>query len=125
MPPPAAPNGHIVYEVNVEVDAVLADDYRAWMDVHVREMVALPGFIGARIHNLLAPAPDAGLQAMCVLFYLRDAAALDAYLREHAQRFRASSTARFGNRFRTTRRVMRHTVTMDSEPLPAPHDPHY
>lgn len=124
MPLPAAPDGHIVYEVNVEVDAALADDYRAWMDVHVREMVSLPGFIGAHIHNLLAPAPEAGLQAMCVVFYLRDAAALDAYLREHAQRFRASSTDRFGNRFRTMRRVMRHTVSMESEPAP-PQDPHY
>lgn len=124
MPPPAAPNGHIVYEVNVEVDAVLADDYRAWMDVHVREMVSLPGFLGARIHNLLAPAPDAGRQAMCVQFYLRDAPALDAYLRDHAMRFRASSLEQFGNRFRTTRRVMRHAVTMDREASP-PQDPHY
>lgn len=123
MPPPAAPDGHIVYEVNVEVDAVLADDYRAWMDVHVREMVALPGFISARIHNLLAPGPEAGRQAMCVQFFLRDASALDAYLRDHAMRFRASSTQQFGTRFRTSRRVMRHVITLDREHAPA--DPHY
>ena len=59
-----APPGHIVYEVNVEVDAVLADDYRAWMDTHVREMVSLPGFYGAHVYNVLAPAPEAGKQTM-------------------------------------------------------------
>lgn len=123
MPPSAVPPGHVVYEVNVEVEAVLADDYRAWMDVHVREMVSLPGFIGARIHNLLAPAPAAGMQAMCVQFFLRDTASLDAYLREHAMRFRASSIEQFGNRFRTTRRVMRHTDSLDHEP--PLQDPHY
>ncbi|MCL1634968.1 DUF4286 family protein [Luteimonas sp. SX5] len=110
-----APPGHIVYEVNVEVDAVLADDYRAWMDTHVREMVSLPGFFGAYVHNVLAPAPPAGTQAMSVQFFLRDTAALDSYLREHALRFRASSLQMFGDRFRTTRRVMRHTTIYDPE----------
>lgn len=108
-----APPGHIVYEVNVEVDAVLADDYRDWMDIHVREMVSLPGFIGADVHNVLAPAPPAGKQTMSVQFFLRDTAALDNYLREHALRFRSSSLDRFGDRFRTTRRVMRHTTIYD------------
>ena len=110
-----APPGHIVYEVNVEVDAVLADDYRAWMDTHVREMVSLPGFYGAHVYNVLAPAPEAGKHAMSVQFFLRDTAALDTYLREHALRFRASSLQIFGDRFRTTRRVMRHTTVFDPD----------
>lgn len=112
----AASPGQIVYEVNVEVDAALAEDYRAWMDTYVREMVSLPGFLGAHIYNILAPAPPAGMQAMCVRFILRDTAALDTYLREHALRFRTSSFQHFGDRFRTSRRVMRHVVALDPDP---------
>lgn len=37
---------------------------------------------------------------------LRDAAALGAYLRDHAPAMRAEGVARFGDRFGATRRVM-------------------
>jgi hypothetical protein len=37
---------------------------------------------------------------------LRDRAALDDYLREHAPRMRAEGIARFGDRFRAERRVL-------------------
>lgn len=40
-------------------------------------------------------------------YVLRDAAALDAYLHEHAPRMRADGVARFGDRFRASRRVLR------------------
>ncbi|TWI01650.1 uncharacterized protein DUF4286 [Luteimonas cucumeris] len=108
--------GQIVYEVNVEVDVALAQAYRGWMDTYVREMVSLPGFLGAHIHNVLVPAPPAGMHAMCVQFVLRDTASLDLYLREHAMRFRVSSHQHFGDRARITRRVMRYTNSLTPDP---------
>ena len=103
----ATARGEIVYEVNVDLDAAIERDYRAWLDAHVREILALPGFTGARIFDVVEPHPDTGLVALCVQYALRDAAALDAYLRDHAPRLRADGVARFGDRFRAHRRVLR------------------
>ena len=99
--------GGIVYEVNVDLDAAIEGDYRAWLGAHVREILALPGFTGARIFDVVEPQPDTGRVALCVQYALCEAAALDAYLRDHAPRLRADGVARFGDRFRAQRRVLR------------------
>ena len=97
----------LVYEVNLEVEAAIAADYRDWLRGHVAEILALPGFLDARTFEVLDPAPTAGRIALCVQYRLTDAAALDAYLREHAPRLRADGVARFGERVRAQRRVLR------------------
>ncbi len=97
----------LVYEVNLDVDAGIAGEYRAWLDDHVRAMLALPGFVSARVFEVVATPPDATRAEWCVHYALRDDAALEAYLREHAPRMRRDGLARFGDRFRATRRVLR------------------
>ena len=97
----------VVYEVNLEVDAGIATEYRRWLDAHVAEIFALPGFTGARILEVLEPAAPATRIALCVQYTLADAAALDGYLREHAPRLRADGVARFGDGFRAHRRILR------------------
>lgn len=104
---PADAAGGLVYEVNLDVDAGIVGEYRAWLDAHVREMLALPGFVAARVFEVLDGAPRDGGLHLCVHYVLRDADALDAYLREHAPRMRADGVARFGDRFRASRRVLR------------------
>jgi len=96
----------IVYEVNVFVRREIEAAYRAWLDAHVREIVALPGFEGAEVFERREPAPQDGELALCMQYRLRDAQALEDYLREHAPRLRADGLARFGDRFRAERRVM-------------------
>ena len=96
----------LVYEVNLEVDAAIAADYRAWLDDHVAQILALPGFTGARIFEVLEPQPPAALVALCVQYTLRGRDDFDAYLREHAPRMRAEGIARFGDRLRANRRLL-------------------
>ncbi|MFD0738774.1 DUF4286 family protein [Lysobacter koreensis] len=96
----------VVYEVNLAIDAEIADAYRAWLATHMQEICALPGFTGARVFAVQEPAPDAGRIGLCVQYTLLDQAALDAYLRDHAPRLRAEGMARFGGRFTATRRVL-------------------
>ena len=97
----------IVYEVTLFVQREVEAQYRAWLDAHVREIIALPGFTGARVFERVDPAADAGEFVLCTQYLLRDMAALDDYLREHAPRLRADGQARFGGRFRAERRVLR------------------
>jgi quinol monooxygenase YgiN len=100
----------IVYEVNLFVRSKIAAQYRAWLDAHVQEIVALPGFLGAEVFERREPAPDEGELVLCTQYRLRDAAALDEYLREHAPRLRADGIARFGQDFRAERRVLELTA---------------
>lgn len=96
----------IAYEVDIELDAGIEADYRAWLNDHVAEILALPGFTGACVQDVLEPAPAPGRSALCVRYVVRDHAALQHYLAEHAPRLRAEGVARFGGRFRATRRVL-------------------
>lgn len=99
--------GELVYEVDLEVEASIAADYRDWLHGHVSEILALPGFLGASLCEVLEPAPPAGFAGLSVHYRLVDEAAYDAYLRDHAPRMRADGEARFGGRFRARRRVLR------------------
>ncbi len=101
----------IVYEVNLDVESAIADEYRAWLAEHIAHMLALPGFSGAQTFEVIDPALAPDRIVFCVQYHLRDQAALDAYLREHATRMRADGTSRFGERFRASRRVLRAGAT--------------
>ena len=99
----------IVYEVNLDIDRTIADAYRDWLQAHVAEMLALPGFVDARCHEVVDDPPDPLRLRLCVHYRLQDLAALERYLREHAPRMRADGVARFGDGFRASRRVLRET----------------
>ena len=96
----------VVYEVSADVDATIRDDYLRWLGPHVAEIVALPGFTGADVFEVVDPALPDTLR-VCMRYHLVDEAALEAYLAEHAPRLRADGVARFGDRMRAQRRVMR------------------
>lgn len=96
----------IVYEVNVEVRAEACAAYRAWLAGHVREILALPGFVSAEILERCEPPPAEGTCAFTVQYRLVDEAALRRYLDEDAPRLRAEGERRFGDAFTATRRVL-------------------
>lgn len=95
----------IVYTVELEMDAALRDEYIAWLDGHVREMLALPGFTGAEVLVRTEPPPPAGRFVVGAHYRLRDRAAFDGYIANHAARMRAAGFARFGERVRASRQV--------------------
>ena len=95
----------IVYEVNVFVREEIWEAYRGWLEAHIREIRALPGFTGVEVFERLEPATP-GEVPMCIHYRLRDLDALADYLREHAPRLRADGVERFGDGFRAERRVL-------------------
>ena len=97
----------VVYEVNLAVDAAIEGEYRAWLREHIADMLALPGFLDARVFDVIDPPPAAGRIAICTHYRLRDAAALQDYFDQHAPRLRGEGMARFGGRFSASRRVLR------------------
>ena len=97
----------VIYEVNLVVDAEIAVEYRHWLASHIQEMLALPGFTGARLLEPVEAEPDAKQTTFCTQYELIDQAALDEYLRVHAARMRADGINLFGDRFRASRRILR------------------
>lgn len=94
----------VVYEVALEPDAGILAEFDHWLEEHVAEVLALPGFLGASIHR--AEEPSTGRAQRVVRYRLRDRAALERYLREDAPRMRELGLARFGDRFGAQRRVI-------------------
>ena len=101
----------VVYEVNLEFDVAIAAAYRAWLATHIREILALPGFVSAQVHEVADPLPTAGRVGLSVRYLVRDLQALEDYQREHAPRLRAEGLERFGEEgVRIRRRVLRDTT---------------
>jgi hypothetical protein len=99
----------VLYEVNLAVDAEIADAYAAWLGPHVAEIAALDGFLGAAWFEVEGGAEGGEADSRvrwCVQYRLRDRAALQRYFDGPAARFRADGLARFGGRFEATRRVL-------------------
>ena len=109
----------ITYEVTLEPDPAILRDFEAWLEYHADEMIALPGFTGATIHK--GEDPETGAALRIVRYQLEDRAALQRYLEEFAPRMRAEGIARFGDRFRATRRIVeegRDAALTDARPCP-------
>lgn len=96
----------MLYEVNIDLDATVREAYFEWLEAHVAEIRALPGFTGAEVFEVLDPPSAPGRTTICVQYRLTGHDALDAYLRDHAPRLRADGLARFGGRFNASRRVL-------------------
>ena len=95
----------ITYVVDLEVDAAIAAEYLPWLREHVREMLALPGFVDAQVFERLEPASPPGSVVYSVHYRLRERAAFDDYLDRHAAAMRGAG-ARFGQRVRASRMLL-------------------
>ena len=100
------PGQGVVYEVDLEADADITAPFDTWLRDHVADMLQFEGFRSAEILDD-AEAPPGRIRRI-VQYRLRDQAALDDYLVNHAPRMRAAGVARFGNRFTAERRVLPH-----------------
>jgi len=103
---PSLPPRGVVYEVDLDADADIEGPFDTWLRDHIADMLQFDGFRSAEI--LEDSAAPAGRIRRIVQYRLRDQAALDDYLRNHASRMRAAGVARFGNRFTAERRVLPH-----------------
>ena len=100
----------VVYEVNITVSADLHDEYLAWLEQHIEEMLGLPGFEQAVVlENLDHDDPQS---YRCTVHYvLRSKEDLQAYFDNHAERMRGQGIERFGDSMSATRRIL--TTTDD------------
>ncbi|WP_412069889.1 DUF4286 family protein [Rubrivirga sp. IMCC43871] len=94
----------VIYEVNLAVDADVAEAYAEWLAPHIDEIVALPGFVSADWWAVEEASPKR--VGWCVQYHVADRAALADYFTHHADRLRGDGLARFAGRFHASRRVL-------------------
>jgi quinol monooxygenase YgiN len=94
----------VIYEVNLIVDQGIAGEFADWLEGHVREMVALPGFVDAELAREERVAGQSA--AFSVRYRLESRSALERYFAEHAERMRGDGLRRFGQQFSASRRIL-------------------
>ena len=101
----------VLYEVNLAIDADIADAYVMWLVPHMQEMLALPGFVSAQLANVEPCPAVAGESAaapritMTATYVLESRAKLQEYFDVHAARLRGDGTSQFTGKFDATRRI--------------------
>src|SRR5690606_6337351 len=94
-----------VYEVTLSIDRAVLDEFDAWLEQHVHEMLKLPGFISAETFETETDSPDKA--GRTVLYVLESEDALQAYLSGPAEEMRLIGTLRFKDQLEASRRVLR------------------
>jgi hypothetical protein len=94
----------LIYEVNLSVEASIADQFNTWLAKHVPAVCACPGMLDATVWRVDSSTPDR--VEICVQYRVESRAALDRYLREFAPALRQDGVDGFGAQFSATRRVM-------------------
>ncbi len=95
---------HLIYQVDLFIDAEVAASFDAWLARHVDEMLAISGFISAEI---LADTegPNDGVVKRTVQYRVSSREALDHYLAHDAERMRGEGQRMFGGYFKATRKI--------------------
>ena len=101
----------LIYEVTLTIERDIVDSFDGWLANHVEEMLAIPGFISARVFAL--DDDDDGNARRVTQYFLESENHLESYLDERAEEMRQSGIDRFGDQFTATRRILRETDIAD------------
>lgn len=106
----------LIYEVNLEVDNEIIEEFRNWLKPHVAEMLKFNGFEYAEILDdvsvkFAAHNEKTTSTAITVHYHLSTEDDLRDYLLRHADQMRAPALRHFGAKFRAKRRVLKKVTT--------------
>ena len=100
-------NETVLYEVSLEAEAGIETAFDTWLRDHIADVMQFEGFLSAEILDDTTPPPEGRLRRI-VQYRLRNRAALDVYLRDHAPRMQRQGVERFGDRYAATPRTLAH-----------------
>ena len=91
----------VIYEVNLNIDEGIREEFLPWLETHIQEMLAISGFVSAELFQV---ANDP-LQ-FCVHYLLQDLSVLNNYLENKASQMRGSGLKKFANKMHIHRRIL-------------------
>lgn len=88
----------IIYNVTVNIDHAVHDEWVAWMkEVHIPDVMATGLFLESRMQRVLAE--DEGGITYAIQYTAADMAHYERYRDEHAPRLQADAHRQYGGRF--------------------------
>jgi hypothetical protein len=94
----------VIYEVSLAIEQDVVDEFDAWLQMHIDEMLAIPGFVDARVFSL--ENDRQGRAQRVTHYHLESEADLERYLAGPSAAMRHSAVDRFGDKFEASRRIL-------------------
>lgn len=96
----------IIYNVTVNIDNSVAEEWLQWMkEVHIPEIMATTFFIKSQIARVMGDE-DSGGKTYAIQYTARNMEDLMEYQRDHAPALQAKHTARYQDRYVAFRTVL-------------------
>lgn len=109
----------LIYEVTIDVDNEILEEFELWLADHVAKMLRLDAFRDAQV--LDGEPVEAGRARRIVHYFPISEAALQEYFDADAARMRQDGIDRFGSRFSAQRRVLKDSALPSGASRPLPH----
>lgn len=94
----------ILYEVNLEIEPSIEDQYLVWLKDHIQKMLQFEGFLDSKTYRQHESHQKV---KFTVHYFLKDQESLDHYLENHASQMREDALTLFSGQFSASRRVFR------------------
>ena len=96
----------VIYEVNLAVDAVAADELAAWLAPHIQQMLTFEGFERAEWFDIEPERAETTIH-WCIHYHVQSRDDLQRYFDEGAAQMRGDGVEKFGRYFRANRRILK------------------
>ena len=100
----------IDYEVNLQIDAAIYDEFKVWLASHIEEVLSINGFKKAHLYEENSiPADKKNDKDRCkitIRYELDTLANLQEYFKNHASLMRQKTEEKYGGKFEASRRVL-------------------
>ena len=102
---------NIFYQVALQVDSDVYPEFKTWLDAHIQEMLALPGFLSHQIlscYDISDNRVDLNRQTttqVTAVYQLESLEKLEEYFQVHAPAMRGDGIKKFGGKFTASRKV--------------------
>ena len=95
----------IIYNVTIQVDEEIADQWLSWLrEEHIPDVMASGCFVKFQLVKILGTEPESVSYA--VQYYSDNQQQLDLYLEKHAMGLRKKASDKWGDRFIAFRTIM-------------------
>ncbi len=75
----------ILYNVTVNIDFDVEEEWKAWMkDIHIPEVMETGFFTANKFYKLLGEVPDANGSTYSIQYFAKDISSINTYLENHA-----------------------------------------
>ena len=94
--------GHVYYEVNLEINKEIAQEYLDWLIPHSIEMLEIDGFLDVTFNDFIKVKEDndANIVRKVVVYKVESMEKMQQYFDNQAKKMRGGAVSKFGGKFK-------------------------